>query len=314
MKTNIPDRIFGQASREHLSSLCDQLFRSFLNSLIEYKLDDNIDDLIFMLSEVERSPRGDLGVSLNRFTVARFFAPRDKPLLLRPRQYIKKLRPFEPKAAAAWGEICSLCSLLLEYRNSHQHQPDASSTPTRELLLVGAVTRLHELASDLLVSESDVVDADLMPYRTLFDEALASYEEEDQGARRSISDASEAKSKVSGEAERESNAQESSVPSILARIHEEGIKRLLMALFGEYSDPVFSFQDAVNGENSDVLIPVATSLAQIGEPERQALLEYFFEDGELDEAFDEEEMLRGLRQLRHPERSERLRTLMVFDD
>ncbi|QKK03596.1 MAG: hypothetical protein HND55_13550 [Pseudomonadota bacterium] len=153
MESNSADVIFQQSSREHLSELCDHLFRLLLHTLIEHRLAESPEDLHFMLSELDKVPAGDLGESLNRLIVARFVSADGRPLLLRPRQYVRPLRSIDREAAAAWDEIFSICSLILVYRNNHQHQPDSEPSRTHNLVLVGAIARLQELGKRLLPPE-----------------------------------------------------------------------------------------------------------------------------------------------------------------
>ncbi|RFF27196.1 hypothetical protein DZK25_09470 [Wenzhouxiangella sp. 15181] len=55
---------------------------------------------------------------------------------------------------------------------------------------------------------------------------------------------------------------------------------------------------------------VAEVLSSLEAEFRTPLIQYFFDVNDLDDAFDEEAMMKALRKLRHPSRSEKLRPLL----
>lgn len=313
MKNTSADLIFGQASREHLSLLFDRLFRLFLNSLIEHKIGDDIDDFEFILSELDRSPDGDLGMSLNRFTIARFLAPGDRPLQLRPRQHLRQLRAVDPQSAAAWGEMCSLCSLILEYRNSHQHNPNNNPTRTRDLLLVGAIVRVHELGDQLLSPDDNALLGD----PSFYSEMLAQLSAEGQIRAIDASDDGGASDELNipkeGTGEPEDST--SDILSILSRLHVPGCVRLLDGVFGRPETEDFRYtKDSSSEFKAKMKSTVAEALSTLETEPRTSLIRFFFDVSESDDTIDEESVLKALRILRHPNRSEKLRPLLFFPD
>ncbi|WP_155984448.1 MULTISPECIES: hypothetical protein [unclassified Thioalkalivibrio] len=315
MKNNYTDLVFGQASREYLASLFDRLFCSFLRSLIQHNIGENVDELVFMLSELDRTPEGDLGVSLNRFIIARFLAPEDKPLQLRPRQYLRELRAVDSKSAANWGEMCSLSSMILEYRNSHQHQPNNNPTRTRDLLLVGAIARVHELAERLLDSDGDAPHDVPLQYsellKTISAEGQIRPKDEYEGG--GVSDKLDVPHKGAGESEDSS----SDVLSILAQLHTSGCARLLDAVFGRSNTEPRYLWDSSSEFKAKIKTDVAEVLSSVELESRRALIRFFFDEDDYDGIIEDDMILQALRKLRHPSRSEKLRPLVFipgYDD
>lgn len=310
MDTNPPDLVFQQSSREHLSSLCDRLFRFFLHSLVEYRLAQNDDELNSMLAELDRSTKGDLGESLNRFIVARFLTPTDRPLMLRPRQYVRQIRSIDREVAAAWDEICSISSLILVYRNNHQHQPNIGPSPTRDLLLVSAIVRLHELSAQLLPSDSKTSSDNSSFYR----EVLLKISGELQAQRHDGAGHKGARNNLSS-SQREIDISEdaaSETVGTLSRLNSAGCLRLFSAVFGIDENGAPRLRDSSNEFRSKMKVNVAESLSLLSEEERDAILSFFFDDGDFEEEIDRDLIQKALRKLRHPSRSERLRVLLTF--
>lgn len=308
MDFNSADVVFRQSSREHLSELCDHLFRLFLHTLIEHRLAENAEELHFMLSELDKIPAVDLGESLNRLIVARFVSADGQPLMLRPRKYVRPLRSIDREAAAAWDEIFSICSLILVYRNNHQHQPDSKPSRTHNLVLVGAIVRLQELGRRLLPpgGKSEISDDEF------YLELLSDLTREHEGERGSVVESGKKgnQSALSQEEWERPDALTSGLMSVLARIDIVGCSRLFSGIFGDDGSERPQFRGSSKEFNSTVKLSVARVLAELPEDERNAIMDFFFEDPDPEDNIDLELVQQALRMLRHPTRSESLRQFL----